>query len=399
MNKVSQFFIDENIPFEDLTSGFRIRCFNKEGHKRGDLNPSLSVHPEKGFFNCFSCKISGSFPQLVGALAGKDKIKHYCGNSVSDSIKYDIETLNNPSNKIVIPGLGVFIKSVENEKVNNFSAVASSRKFSGFVEKDTSFYVQNSFEKRMKMIKLIEGDKDFFIVPDKYYKVDYLEYLYRRGLPHNFCKKYDVFLSNENDKYFYLPIYNVFNQIRTLYGFSFEKEQDPRSYTIKSISNPIMGIESVNKDQDIYIVEGWLDYFKLKVLGYNVIATLSNSFTSFHYSFINSFKGNKYFLFDQDKGGTQQVKQVCKFISTSDTSWYGLFIDYKLYKDVGDVDLFMIDSVLNSAKKIAICKIKEYILLLGAQKLHEERDNLQSNGYTLRSNPIFTEFSAKFSGV
>ena len=38
----------------------RIRCYNKEGHKNGDANPSMSVHIASHKYHCFACGAGGS---------------------------------------------------------------------------------------------------------------------------------------------------------------------------------------------------------------------------------------------------------------------------------------------------------------------------------------------------
>lgn len=398
MSKVIRFLEDHKISYIDTPSGIRISCFNKSGHKRGDLNPSLSIHHEEGFFHCWSCDISGSFPQLIAALGFADEIGNYTGLDPNKYRNLNIEDLKSYTNRISIPGLGEFIHKLKyDKKIYNF---ITSKKFPHVVNLDFDIYKEDTYENRMKIIKLLqENDKEFVVNENEFYRVEILDYLLERGLPDVFQRKLEIYLSKKNSKYFYIPIYNIFGKKRTLMGVSFYRDVNPRMYFVSGISNPLLGLDTIDKNKDIYIVEGWLDYLKLRAVGFNSIALLGNSFNSYHYSLLSSFKGKKYFIFDQDIGGFNQLKKVLNFISSSDMDWVGIFLNYHLYKDIGDIDVVRLYEELNNSDYISLPIIKIYLFLLGGIFYAKNRKEFSDLGYTFRSDDLFNELPKKFCGI
>jgi DNA primase len=64
----------ERLGVEVLPNRKQAHCFNKQMHKHGDSNPSLSFTSKNGigFFKCFSCGVSGSIIDLLAGVKGID---------------------------------------------------------------------------------------------------------------------------------------------------------------------------------------------------------------------------------------------------------------------------------------------------------------------------------------
>ncbi|MEO0074873.1 MAG: hypothetical protein ABIK31_02050 [candidate division WOR-3 bacterium] len=398
MSKVLQFLQDHNIPYQDTTSGIRISCFNKIDHKRGDLNPSLSIHPQEGYFHCWSCGISGSFPQLIAGLGLFSEIEYYAGVDGNKYRNITIEDLKKISNRIYIPGLGEFVLKLEFNRKKD--AYIKSKKFTGSPSVEFDIYKEDSLENRLKLIQLTQENKNEYIPPsNEFVKVDRIEYLYERGIPESYQKQLELYVSKKTNKYFFIPIYNIFGKKRTLMAISYDKNISPRMFFVDKVSNPMLGIESLQKDTDVYIVEGWLDYLKLKCVGLNAVALLGNSFTINHYSILHSVRGKKFFIFDQDVGGVANLKNILKFVSISDLDWVGVFIDYRRYKDIGDINVVKIIDELDKSDYIPLTIVKNYLVLLGSLVYAKKREEFDIDGYTLRSDHIFSELPKKFYGI
>lgn len=399
-SRVLQFLLNNDINFIEKASGLYISCFNKAEHPNGDTNPSLSVHPEQGYFHCWSCKISGSFPQLIASLGHEGSVKDYLGY-VPKRLKYDIETLKRNESKISFPGIGYLYKE---EGLGKMPVYANSKKFIGD-QFESAIYTDDSLEGRLERIRRIEGDSDVFdltkVAGAKFERLEQSDYLTSRGLPSLFCKQNEIYQNLNNPKYFYIPMYSITGKLRSLVGVAYDKKNTvPPMYYVTNLSNPVLGLDTLSDDKDLYVVEGWLDYLKMRLCGYSVIPLLSNTFTPYHFSLCSAAKKNVFFVFDQDKGGYTAMKTILSdYLSTSSTSWYGIFLDHEKYKDVGDIDILNIRKEIAVSPTYKLVTIKKYISLLGAQRFYETFENYQSDGYSFRGESVFTEFAKEYSGA
>lgn len=396
MSSVINFFNDNDINYFQATeTDVKISCFNKQDHKNGDQDPSLHVNMEKGYFHCWSCHISGNFAQLIAGLGHVNQINSYLKGYDKSKVKYDIATLKNQGSDVInIPGIGKFYKNKVEESKEG--ALLSSRKINVTEEISKLSQLvlsgQGSIDDRKKLISLIEADRlNSFKIPEKFQRVNYLEYLSERGLPHNFCQEHEVYTNRENSKYFAFPIKNFKGDIINLLNISFSREATPRMYSEVKAASPVLGFDAIDYTKDIYIVEGWLDYFKLKVSGYNAFPTLGNHFNQFHYSILQQCSGKKFFIFDNDVPGVAMLEDALTYISRSDTDWYGIFLNPRLYKDVGDIELLRVTYELNNSVVEPLLTFKKYKLLLGMEKYNANKKIIHSDGYTLRSDPFFTD--------
>jgi hypothetical protein len=396
MSLVIDFFNNNNINYFQATeTDIKISCFNKKDHKNGDQNPSLYINIEKGYFHCWSCHISGNFAQLIASLGFIDQINFYLKGYDKSKLKYDIETLKNQGSDVInIPGIGKFykIKTEENKEIS--SILSRKVNITEEIDKLSKLILNGggTLEDRKRLIYLIEeGRLGTFKIPEKFQRVNYLEYLSERGLPQNFCQKYEVYINKENSKYFALPIKNFKGDIINLLNISFSKETTPRMYSEVKLTNPILGFDKIDYNKNIYIVEGWLDYLKLMVSGYNAFPTLSNHFNQFHYSIVQQCSGKKFFIFDNDVPGVSMLEDVLNYISRSDTDWYGIFLNPHLYKDVGDIELLQIPYELNNSPIEPLLTFKKYKILLGIEKYNANKKIIHSDGYTFRGDPVFTD--------
>lgn len=398
MSSVLNFLNDNQVNYVPSTdSDVLISCFNKLDHKNGDLNPSLSVNADKGYFKCWSCKISGNFAQLMAGLGHYKDINSYIKHYDKSKLQYDINTLKTQSSDVIdIPGVGKFYKDKTDTR-DNSDSIIKSRKINVTPEiSDLSMRVlseDGTPEERRKLIMLLEENRmQKFEIPEKFYRIKYLEYLCERGLPSTFCENNEVYLNRENNKYFALPIKNFNGDTVNLLNISFSRETTPRMFSeIKHMSNPILGFNDIEYNRDIYIVEGWLDYLKLKSMGYNCFPTLGNKFNYFHNSIVQRCTANKFFIFDNDVPGVSMLEDTLTFISRSDTDWFGVFLNPNEFKDVGDIELLRIPVEIKQAVIEPLLTFKKYKILLGVEKYNASKKTIHSDGYSLRSDPFFAD--------
>lgn len=407
--KVLEFFQNNHLPFIEKSNGLMISCFNKADHPRGDQTPSLSVHKEKGYFHCWSCKISGNFGQLMGAMGYQNDIEKY--SYYKKNTTFDILTLKSKSNysslSLQFPGVGEFFsKKKERDELSLY--LASKKITLNPDQVGISQHIINSpefdYQSRVDFFKSNPRNiKQPDPIPEYFYKVQSLDYLTDRGLPENFCKKNDIYLSKMNADYFFIPMLNFYGGIKCFLAVCMQKKPTgPKTFyeymgRPASASNPILGLETLNRNADVYVVEGWLDYFKLKQLEYNCFPTLSNTFNQLHYSIINSCTKNVYFVFDQDIGGYQMLKRILPYVSRHNTEWYALLLA-KNYKDVGDVELLFLEEELKNANKIPLIHLKKYYLMLTMEKVHARLQDIDTDRYSFRGDSIFTEYNTEALG-
>lgn len=399
-SRVLQFLTNYDIPFIEKSSGLHVSCFNKAEHPNGDTNPSLSIHPDEGYFHCWSCKVSGSFPQLIAAFGHEGSLKDYLGY-VPKRLKYDIATLKQNESKISFPGIGYLYKEESSDKLPGY---VNSKKFRG-EQFQEPIYANDTLDGRLERIKRIEGETSTFdiqnVVGAKFERLLQSDYLESRGLPSRYCQNNEVYKNLNNTKYFYLPMYSITGQLRSLVGIAYDKKTTvPPMYYVSALSNPVLGLDTLSDDKDLYVVEGWLDYLKMRLCGYSVIPLLSNSFTAYHFSLCSTVKKNVYFIYDQDKGGYMTMKTIlADYLSSSTESWYGVFLNAERYKDVGDIELLTLCREIESAPTYKLVIIKKYISLLGAERFYETFENYKSDGYSFRGESVFTEFAKEYSGA
>jgi hypothetical protein len=416
MNDVLGFFKDKGIRYVQKGSDLLVSCFNKRDHKRGDLNPSLGVDSETGIFYCWSCHVRGNFPQLIAAYGYRNEVHRYAPDTPKKRIIYDIDSLKRGSG-ISIPGIGRFIEKVHNHAEERDRLYLQSRKINlGGVEKELSDRItsgEGSIADRLEYIRRVDniGVVDMQI-PEGLYRAKHVEYFSERGLPVNFCDHHEIYLAKQelklpqynsflSPRYFYIPIRGVLGNIRSFMGVSFNKKETPRMYYIgPPMSFPMIDLGNINFNKDFYVVEGWLDHYKLQVLGYNSMPTLSNSFSTLHFSLLTNVpeEKNVYFVFDQDVAGYKMMLNVLNYVSRTTTNWYAVLLPHLRYKDIGDIDLLDIPFELDKSIKYPLYQIKKFIIMLGAEKYNGSKEVLNSDRYSFRSDTLYQEFGIEYTG-
>lgn len=415
-NNVLGFLKDKGIKHVQKGPDLYVSCFNKRDHKRGDINPSLGVDGDTGVFYCWSCHVRGTFPQLIAAYGYVGEVSQYSEYKSKRRIVYDIDSLKG-NGGINIPGIGKFMEKVKDYSLENSREYLESRKISLSEDErqlsDRIISAEYARGDRLSYIEKIDSiNLEGISIPESLHRVSYIEYFSERGLPSNFCEHTEVYLAPKyveipqyksfvSPKYFYIPVRGVTNNIRTIMGVSFNKTEVPRMYHVgPKISYPLLDLNKIRYDDDLYIVEGWLDHYKLQVMGYNSFPTLSNVFNFFHYTLVNQIPPDKrvFFVFDQDVAGYHMMKDILKFTSRSTKNWYAVFLPHHKYKDVGDIELLDIPLELGSAKVISLYQIKKYMILLGAEKYNGSKEILNSDRYSFRSDSIYQEFGTEHSG-
>lgn len=140
------------------------------------------------------------------------------------------------------------------------------------------------------------------------------------------------------------PSYNANNEIDAI-GFRIINPEDVKNsfkWIFTCGNNIIYGKNIVNKEEPVYVVEGYRDYIALNENGYNVIGLGSVTISKQQKEYINTLK-DPILLLDNDRFGLQKTLQY------KDTYKIATLVNTK-HKDAWDV--------YSNGDKIQICQIQ-----------------------------------------
>ena len=273
-----------------------------------EKTPSFIVSPQKQIFHCFGCGIGGdaikfvmeyeklSYPEAVEKLASMYNITlHYTkGANSFEDYKRILELLNHWykqnlfKNKTALDYLlqrGISQKSIEKFELGY---VPSSNEVLAFLKAH-----QIPLPKAYEAGVLAQKEKSF-----------YARLIERITFPiYNSYGSLIGFggrtITNHPAKYINSPQTKLFDKSRVLYGYHLAKE-------------------SIYKEQEIIICEGYLDVIMLHQANYtNAVATLGTALTSAHLPLLKKGEPKVVLAYDGDSAGINAALKAAKMLSSS----------------------------------------------------------------------------------
>lgn len=275
-----------------------------------DVNPSMSISPEKKIYKCFSCGAGGNLINFV---------MNYENTNFISSIK-KISEMSNISWNIYI-----------NEKVNVDKKRERLNNLNLDLLKLFQYNFENSIKVEEKLIKFVAGRK---LTDDKLKefkigfaddKVSYIKFLEGKGYTVSEMIEAGVVKKIErDDKNIYLDyftnriIFPIFDKNEYLVGFSGrDLDQNnipkylntPSTYLFKKnniLFNLFRAKKDLFKSKSIIIVEGYMDVISLygeKIN--NSVATMGTFLSKENISEIKKNTTNITLIFDSDDAGTE----------------------------------------------------------------------------------------------
>ncbi len=295
-----------------------------------DHNASLSVHPDKQIFKCFSCgesgnvisfveKINGvSFLEALKILADRAGIKLDVKETKKTNTKFDKyyeinDTVNKYFKNNLISNEGKEALKYLNERdidksiINEFNiGLATSNKLTGILEskydiqdlididiaKEVNGRVFDTFQNRIIFPIIDENNNVIAFSGRKYLSED---------LKDNTLSKY----SNTKDTF-------IFKKSGVFYN----------------INNALLNIK---KSKEIIICEGFMDTIRMSSIGYkNVVALMGTAFTKEHLDLIIKYKCRVVLNLDQDDAGKNATITIGnELIKNNIDTTVIVFDDYK----------------------------------------------------------------------
>ena len=295
-----------------------------------DHNASLSVHPDKQIFKCFSCgesgnvisfveKINGvSFTEALKILADRAGIKLDVKETKKTNTKYDkYYEINDTVNKFfknnLISNEGkeaikyLSDRSIDKDIINEFNiGLSTSNKLTSILEKkydikdlididiskDVNGRIYDTFQNRI-IFPIIDENNNVIAFSGRKYLSD--------DLKDNTLSKY----SNSKETV-------IFKKSGTFYN----------------INNALLNIK---KSKEIVITEGFMDTIRMSSIGYkNVVALMGTAFTREHLDKIIKLKCKVILNLDQDQAGkTATINIGDELIKNNIDTTVIVFDDYK----------------------------------------------------------------------
>jgi DNA primase len=262
-----------------------------------EKTPSFIVSPQKQIYHCFGCGKGGDVIKFVGEINGLD----YYDAAVKLAKDYNLEFDFKESSKIndffeiTKTAAEIFHSCLKNNinrnKVKNFiknrklTEDVLEKFFIGYAPENSQFLIKEFKKKHIDLklaceIGIIKKEQNYYdtfrdriIFPIRNLKGEFIAFGGR-------------ILNNKiQPKYLNSPDSLIYHKRKNLYGL-FENR------------------ESVKKENEVIIVEGYMDLISLYSNNVkNVAATLGTAFTAEQLNLITRFTDNIIFLYDGDKAG------------------------------------------------------------------------------------------------
>lgn len=282
--------------------GSQARCFNAEGHKYGDKNPSLGLDTKTNRFKCFACGVSGSIIDLYMQVKG------------INSFQQAISELNALTGLEKLPqmagdGYKKTAQTKETGKITPIRGIYEALKgFCGGLDKESLDYLTGGSRgltketiARFNIFSIKDYAQVNGLMKDKYS----LEQLKEAGL-----------VSKQGNLIFYRhKIITPFikdGEIIFLQGRRTDN-QHPRYMHLKR-SVPLFNTETLKTlkaGERVYICEGVFDAIMLEQQDYRAVAILGVN--NFKPEMAGPFKGLDVMLcLDNDESGRQATKALAR---------------------------------------------------------------------------------------
>ena len=331
--KANNDIVDVIRSYIDLNDKYKALCPFHDDH-----NASLSVHPDKQIFKCFSCGESGnvitfvqkytgvSFNEALKILADRAGIKINIDTpkKVNSNLEkyYEInDTINKYFKNNLISSEGkealkyLNDRSIDKDIINEFNiGLATSNKLTSIlskkydikdlididVTKDINGKLYDTFHNRI-IFPIIDENNNVIAFSGRKYLSD--------DLKDNKLPKY----SNSKETI-------IFKKSNTFYN----------------INNALINIK---KSKEIIITEGFMDTIRMSSIGYkNVVALMGTAFTSEHLEKILKWKCKVVLNLDQDNAGVNATINI-----GDELIKHNLDVSVIVFDDYKDSDEFIIN--------------------------------------------------------
>ena len=246
-----------------------IRCISGTHY---DNNPSLSIHPEKGIFKCWSCGFRGNIFILYKHFTGKGFRDFMKENGCDDTVKVENTSL---------------LSSVPIKKKN------SAKEYSEIILKEGSVY--DITDKQKPFLQSIGIYSEKFV---KEYEIKWTPFA-RFIAEHKDSEE-------EKGTPFYkrllVPIYYN-NQLVNMEGRAYIDGVNPKViYAKGGQSDLLFNYDRIDFNKPVVLVEGIKDLFKVWNINKNVISCLGTSLGKLQIKQLNKIKDLIVFIDDDDAG-------------------------------------------------------------------------------------------------
>ncbi len=295
-----------------------------------DHNASLSVHPDKQIFKCFSCGESGnviSFVEKINGISFMDALKILADRA---GIKLDVKETKKVNTR--------YDKYYEiNDTVNkyfknNLISSAGKEALKYLSDRNIDKDIINEFN-----IGLATSNKLTTILEHKYNIKDLIDIDISKEIN---GKVYDTFQNR--------IIFPIIDENNNVIAFSGRKylDSDIKDNTIAKYSNSKETIIfkksgvfyninnallNIKKSKEIVITEGFMDTIRMSSIGYkNVVALMGTAFTKEHLDKILKYKCKVILNLDQDDAGVNATINIGEtLIKNNIDTTVIVFDDYK----------------------------------------------------------------------
>ncbi|MEG0879293.1 MAG: DNA primase [Malacoplasma sp.] len=361
----------------------------------GDNKPSLSVSESKNIFKCFVCNEKGN------SIAFVEKFKKI---SFWDAFKEVCEIMNVDKKSM----MAILTRNNHDDKNDKFYEMNLQA---------TDIYNRTLFEKKYEHVLnyLINTRK---LTPEilNEYKIGFSPIDHNRKYLFSIMSNEDnLFDSNRDSKLIWtpaelinsnlvgldsnneyvdffvnriiIPIRNNYGKVIGFSGRTIDKQNNVKYLNSKSSSffkkeETLFNFDNFDKTKfdEIYLVEGYMDVFSMKILGiHNVVASMGTSISDYHISNIKKYPNIKTIIlcFDNDNAGYEATSKCALKLLNSNFNVFVVKPFLKKYKDINDL-LCMLpedDSLELLKKQISY---PEFEMINTFSILDDEKDTLKN---------------------
>lgn len=297
----------QSLGVEVLPNRKQAHCFNKQMHKHGDSNPSLSFTSKNGigFFKCFSCGVSGSIIDLLAQVKGIDtkeaiaQVKQMFTNGEIKPITSGKMALSQVTEEVAIADKG--IKNTYN-KLYSICSKYGLGDIKDYLTGDKRGLTQDTINR----FKLFAINKPQEVIKELK-EVCSIEELLTAGL---FDKGSRGVYFKFKDYPVVIPYIQgediVYIKARRLDG------KQPKYMQVKGLSIPLFNrdiLKVMDKTEPLYICEGEFDTMITAQNGFNAVGVVGVN--GLKQEIIRELVGfNVYLAFDNDRAGQEAIKEV-----------------------------------------------------------------------------------------
>lgn len=361
----------------------------------GDTKPSLSVSESKNIFKCFVCNEKGNSITFVEKFK---KISFWeAFKEVSELMNIDKNLISSIMSKhnynekyekfyeINLQAADIYNKTLFDKKYSNvLNNLINNRKLSVEILEEYKIGFSPIDYNRKYLFSIMTNDNNFFDNSRDTKLIWSAAELLNANL---------ISIDNNNDYVDFLvnriiiPIKNIFGKIIGFSGRSIDKDNNVKYLNSKTSAffkkeEILFNFYNFDKTKfdEIYVVEGYMDVFSIKMLGIdNVVALMGTSLSDYHVSMIKKFPNIKTIILclDNDEAGYQATSLVAmKFLK----AYLNVFVIkpfMKKYKDINDLICALSNEQALELLKQQI-SYPEFEMLNTFSELDDEKDTLKN---------------------